>query len=83
MDWKSTRYLKIPAIKAQERKDLSKRVLSDTCLQMKRVACVCTRTKHFLRFLAKRGTEREIFPLLLRNERNELLPERPNKIRDS
>ena len=27
--------------KAQEREDLSKRVLSDTCLQMKRVACVC------------------------------------------
>lgn len=27
--------------KAQEREDLSKRVLSGTCLQMKRVACVC------------------------------------------
>ena len=34
-------------------------------------------------FSALFGTEREIFPLLLRNERNELLPERPNKIRDS
>jgi len=72
MDWKSTRYLKIPAITAQERKDLSKRVLSDAYLQMKRVVYLYM-NETFSALLGTEGAEREIFPLLPKNGREKYL----------